>query len=71
MTSGQVSIRWRFCRTATGSAVCVTRRMWSGVASAEEVSSVLAARLREWTAGAEQHDDLTFVVAAMSGSSPS
>jgi len=29
--------------------------------SAEEVSSRLAARMREWVGGAEQHDDLTFV----------
>ena len=34
-------------------------------ASAEEISSTLAARIREWMAGAEQHDDVTFVVAAV------
>jgi sigma-B regulation protein RsbU (phosphoserine phosphatase) len=32
---------------------------------AEDVSSVLAAAMRQWTAGAEQHDDLTFVVATV------
>ncbi len=31
-------------------------------ASAEEVSSRLAARMRDWIDEAEQHDDLTFVV---------
>jgi serine phosphatase RsbU (regulator of sigma subunit) len=32
---------------------------------AEEVSTTLARRMREWSAGAEPHDDLTFVVVAM------
>ena len=31
-------------------------------APAEEVSSMLADQMREWIAGAEQHDDLTLVV---------
>ena len=34
-------------------------------ASAEEISSTLADRIREWIAGAEQHDDVTFVIAAV------
>ena len=34
-------------------------------ATAEEVSATLAERMREWGAGAEQHDDLTFVVVAV------
>ncbi len=34
-------------------------------ASAADVSSLLADRMREWIAGAEQYDDLTFVVARM------
>jgi predicted permease len=34
-------------------------------ASAEEVSSLLAGQIREWIAGAEQHDDVTFVVATV------
>ena len=33
--------------------------------SADDVSSMLAGRMREWIAGAEQHDDLTFVVATI------
>jgi predicted permease len=33
---------------------------------AEEISSRLANRMREWIGGAEQHDDLTFVVVAVS-----
>jgi sigma-B regulation protein RsbU (phosphoserine phosphatase) len=33
--------------------------------SAEEVSAALARQLRDWIAGTEQHDDLTFVVAAV------
>jgi serine phosphatase RsbU (regulator of sigma subunit) len=33
--------------------------------SAEEVSSMLADQMREWIAGAEQYDDLTFVVATV------
>src|SRR5688572_13663904 len=32
-------------------------------ASAEELSAALARQIREWTAGAEQHDDITFVIA--------
>jgi sigma-B regulation protein RsbU (phosphoserine phosphatase) len=32
---------------------------------AEEVSTTLARRMRAWSAGAEPHDDLTFVVVAM------
>ena len=35
---------------------------------AEHVSAALVGQLRDWIAGAEQHDDLTFVVAAVSGS---
>jgi sigma-B regulation protein RsbU (phosphoserine phosphatase) len=34
-------------------------------ATAEEISSRLADRVREWIGGAEQHDDLTFVVVAL------
>jgi predicted permease len=34
-------------------------------APAEQVASLLAARMREWSAGAEQHDDLTFVVVSV------
>ena len=34
-------------------------------ATAEEVSATLSERMREWGAGAEQHDDLTFVVVVM------
>ena len=34
-------------------------------ASADEISSTLADRMREWIAGAEQHDDVTFVIAAV------
>ena len=34
-------------------------------ASAEEVSSLMAGQIRTWIAGAEQHDNLTFVVAAV------
>jgi predicted permease len=34
-------------------------------APAEEVSAKLSERMRQWGAGAEQHDDLTFVVVAM------
>ena len=34
-------------------------------ASAEEISSTLADRIRQWIAGAEQHDDVTFVIAAV------
>lgn len=33
--------------------------------SAEDVAATLAHEMRRWTAGAEQHDDLTFVVAAV------
>ena len=33
--------------------------------SAEQVSATLAARVRDWIAGAEQYDDLTFVVAVV------
>jgi len=33
--------------------------------SARDISSRLADRVREWIGGAEQHDDLTFVVAAV------
>jgi putative ABC transport system permease protein len=33
--------------------------------AAEEVSSTLAGRMREWIAGTEQYDDLTFVVVAV------
>jgi hypothetical protein len=29
------------------------------------VSAALAERMRTWSVGAEQHDDLTFVVATM------
>jgi len=32
---------------------------------ADEVASQLAARMREWIAGTEQHDDLTFVVVTL------
>jgi sigma-B regulation protein RsbU (phosphoserine phosphatase) len=32
---------------------------------AEEIASRLANRMREWIGGAEQHDDLTFVVVAV------
>jgi sigma-B regulation protein RsbU (phosphoserine phosphatase) len=31
-------------------------------APAEQISSTLAAKMREWIGTAEQHDDLTFVV---------
>lgn len=34
-------------------------------AAAEEISSRLAGRMREWIGGAEQYDDLTFVVVAV------
>jgi len=34
-------------------------------AEAEEISSKLADKMREWIGGAEQHDDLTFVVVAV------
>jgi predicted permease len=34
-------------------------------AAAAEISSKLADRMREWIGGAEQHDDLTFVVVAV------
>jgi sigma-B regulation protein RsbU (phosphoserine phosphatase) len=34
-------------------------------ASAEEISSILAGRIREWIAGTEQYDDVTFVIAAV------
>ena len=34
-------------------------------ASADELTALLAARIREWTAGTEQHDDLTVVVASV------
>lgn len=34
-------------------------------APADEVSSMLADQMQKWIAGAEQHDDLTFVVATM------
>ena len=34
-------------------------------APAEEISSILADRIRQWIAGAEQHDDVTFVIAAV------
>jgi phosphoserine phosphatase RsbU/P len=34
-------------------------------APAEEVSATLSERMRQWGAGAEPHDDLTFVVVAM------
>jgi sigma-B regulation protein RsbU (phosphoserine phosphatase) len=34
-------------------------------ASTEEIASTLADRIREWIAGAEQHDDVTFVIAAV------
>jgi len=34
-------------------------------ASAEAVSRTLADRVREWVAGAQQHDDVTFVIAAV------
>jgi predicted permease len=34
-------------------------------ASAEEISSTLAHRIREWIAGTEQYDDVTFVIAAV------
>jgi len=38
----------------------------SGVGtSPEEMAATLAARMRAWIAGTEQHDDLTFVVAAV------
>jgi len=37
-------------------------------APAEEVSAVLAAQMRAWIAGTEQHDDLTFVVLAVNNS---
>jgi len=33
--------------------------------TAEEISSSLASRIREWIGDAEQHDDLTFVVVAV------
>jgi putative ABC transport system permease protein len=36
-------------------------------APADEISSALANRMREWIAGAEQHDDLTFVVVSVRG----
>jgi predicted permease len=36
--------------------------------NAEVVSSRLADTMREWISGAEQHDDLTFVVVAVNGS---
>jgi hypothetical protein len=32
---------------------------------AETISSTLADRMREWIGGAEQYDDLTFVVVAV------
>jgi sigma-B regulation protein RsbU (phosphoserine phosphatase) len=41
-----------FLRSATGK-------------TAEEISSSLAGRVREWIGDAEQHDDLTFVVVAV------
>jgi sigma-B regulation protein RsbU (phosphoserine phosphatase) len=34
-------------------------------AAAEDVSSRLADTMKEWIGGAEQHDDLTFVVATV------
>ena len=34
---------------------------------AEHVSAALVDQMRDWIAGAEQHDDLTFVVAAVTG----
>jgi serine phosphatase RsbU (regulator of sigma subunit) len=34
-------------------------------ASTEEIASTLADRIRAWIAGAEQHDDVTFVIAAV------
>lgn len=37
-------------------------------ASGEEVSARLSGEMRAWIAGAEQHDDLTFVVAAVNDS---
>jgi sigma-B regulation protein RsbU (phosphoserine phosphatase) len=37
-------------------------------APAEEISSTLAAGIREWIGTAEQHDDLTVVVMTVSGS---
>jgi predicted permease len=33
--------------------------------TAEEISSILAGRVREWIGDAEQHDDLTFVIVAV------
>jgi phosphoserine phosphatase RsbU/P len=36
-----------------------------GATAAEEVSSKLADRMREWIGEAEQHDDLTIVVVAV------
>jgi hypothetical protein len=33
--------------------------------SADDVAATLAREMRRWIAGAEQHDDLTFVVAAV------
>jgi sigma-B regulation protein RsbU (phosphoserine phosphatase) len=37
----------------------------SAGASAQQIASLLADRMREWTAGAEQHDDITFVLAVV------
>ena len=37
----------------------------AGEMSAEEMSSALADRIRAWIAGAEQHDDVTFVIGAL------
>lgn len=34
-------------------------------APAEEVAAKLSGRMRQWGAGAEQHDDLTFVAVAV------
>jgi sigma-B regulation protein RsbU (phosphoserine phosphatase) len=38
--------------------------------SAEEVSTALAERIRAWIGSAEQHDDVTFVIAAMTPDAP-
>jgi predicted permease len=40
-------------------------------ASAESVSATLSERLRAWSAGAEQHDDVTFVVVTLGAQSTS
>ena len=46
----------------------VLRRALGG--SAEDVVALLAGEMRGWIGGAEQHDDLTFVVAAMHDAPP-